>query len=393
MPEPKDQNPRVHRLPISTGPVELAGLTWDQLKTIAAERLGGGHGFARRVHEDALKGGRFRPEALPGTHRNRTAWANHFALSLPEVGSVQEEPGDHGVTAKVVLRWPGGLETECVFLPMGRGRTTLCISTQVGCKMGCGFCETGRMGLLAHLRADQIISQLLVARHQLGWDFKNVVFMGMGEALDNAEAVIQALRVMTDSAGLAIAQQRLTVCTVGHVDGIRKLSAANFRRLNLSVSLNAPEDALRDELMPINRRYDLTELQAALKAYRPRPNFALGVNYCLLPGINDGRERARQIARFCEPLGRVLLNLIPYNPGHAPITRAPREDEITRFTGFLRDEGLPVRRRVTKGRHVMAACGQLGNVDLRTRQRAQQMAKHGKRPPSQPEARRDPPAS
>jgi 23S rRNA (adenine2503-C2)-methyltransferase len=119
--------------------------------------------------------------------------------------------------------------------------------------------------------------------------------------------------------------------------------------------------------MPVNRRTPLAELQRILAAYPQRRNFTLGVNYCLLPTINDRREDAAAIADFCRPLGRALVNLIPYNPGSAPVTHAPSEDEITRFIGWLRDEGLPVRRRLTKGRGIMAACGQLGNVALRKR--------------------------
>jgi 23S rRNA (adenine2503-C2)-methyltransferase len=231
--------------------------------------------------------------------------------------------------------------------------------------MGCRFCETGRMGLLRHLRPSEIVAQLLVARHRLGWPIRNVVFMGMGEALDNFDGVLQALRVMTDPGGLAMAQERLTVCTVGHAEGIRRLGQCGFKRLNLSVSLNATDDATRNELMPINRRTPLAELQQALQQFRPRRNFTLGVNYCLMPGINDAPHRAQQIAEFCRPLERVLVNVIPYNPGSAPLTRAPSEAEIEQFIGWLRDEGIPVRRRVTKGRDAMAACGQLGNAELR----------------------------
>ena len=122
--------------------------------------------------------------------------------------------------------------------------------------------------------------------------------------------------------------------------------------------------------MPINRRTDLAELQETLSGYRPRRNFALGVNYCLLPGINDSRADAREVAEFCRPLGRVLVNLIPYNPGSVPLTRAPDEPEVERFIAWLREEGLPVRERVTKGRRVMAACGQLGNPNARRLLRA-----------------------
>lgn len=349
-------------------PVELAGLTWPEL-TAAARGLACGGGLGRKVHAQLHREGLFDPASLGVNSRTSQAWNAAFALTLPEVSRTIAEDGPLGPTRKAILRRQDGLETECVCLPMGRGRATLCISSQVGCKMGCGFCETGRMGLLKQLSAAEIIAQLLVAKHQLGWDFRNIVFMGMGEALDNAEAVIQAIRVMTDPAGMAISQERITVCTVGHVQGIERLADAGFRRLNLSVSLNAANDTLRDRLMPINRKHGLAALQSALVAYRPRPNFALGVNYCLLPDINDEQRHAQEVAAFCKPLGRCMVNLIPYNPGNAPITRAPDETEVVRFIGWLRDAGLPVRRRITKGRDVMAACGQLGNVALRERER------------------------
>ncbi|HEY2735445.1 MAG TPA: radical SAM protein, partial [Polyangiales bacterium] len=266
-----------------------------------------------------------------------------------------------------------GLECECVLLPMGRERSTLCVSSQVGCKMGCRFCETARMGLLRHMTTAEIVSQLLVARHVLSWEFRNVVFMGMGEALDNPN-MIQTLRVLTDGSGLSLSQERITVCTVGRVDSIEQLRALGLRRLNLSVSLNAANDTLRSELMPVNRTTPLAQLQAALANYRPRNNFVLGVNYCLMPGKNDGHEHAREVAEFCRPLGRIMLNVIPYNPGSVPITRAPSEAEIETFIECLRAEGLPVRRRITKGRTVMAACGQLGNVQLRSIRREKREA-------------------
>jgi 23S rRNA (adenine2503-C2)-methyltransferase len=267
-----------------------------------------------------------------------------------------------------VLALEDGLECECVLLPMGHDRSTLCISSQIGCKMGCSFCETARMGLLRHMTTAEIVSQLLVARHVLAWPFKNIVFMGMGEALDNP-AIIPALRVLTDGCGLGLSQERITICTVGRIDGLRQLTELGMRRLNLSISLNAANDALRSELMPVNRVVPLAQLQAALLDYRPRANFALGVNYCLLPGKNDRPEHAREVAEFCRPLGRIMVNVIPYNPGTAPLTHAPSEDEIDAFIERLREQGLPVRRRITKGRSVMAACGQLGNLELRPRRR------------------------
>jgi 23S rRNA (adenine2503-C2)-methyltransferase len=350
-------------------PLDIAGLCADELVELARARLPHGHGIARAVYKDALKRGQFAPESHGLRADGVTAWRTHFRLGLPRVVRVASEDGETGTTAKAVLALADGLECECVLLPMGRDRSTLCVSSQVGCKMGCRFCETGRMGLLRHMTTAEIVGELLVARHVLGWDFRNVVFMGMGEALDNADNLLPALRVLTDQVGLSMSQERITICTVGHLEGLARLQALGMKRLNVSLSLNAGNDALRTELMPITKRAPLGRLREALTGYRPRKNFVLGVNYCLMPDWNDGEDHAREVAEFCQPIGRVMVNVIPYNPGTAPLTRAPSEAEIDRFIGLLRDHGLPVRRRVTKGRSVMAACGQLGNVELR-RQRS-----------------------
>lgn len=347
-------------------PINIAGLRSQELVTLARERLplGRGHGVAAKLYKDALRYGRFEPERHGLGEQSAAAWRVHFDLKLPGVRRIVSEETSTGTTAKAVLELHDGLECECVMLPMGRGRSTLCVSSQVGCKMGCGFCETARMGLLRSLSCAEIVGQLLVARHRLGWDFRNVVFMGMGEALDNPH-MLDALGVLTDGSGLGMSQERITVCTVGNVAGIRRLQALGLKRLNLSISLNAANDTLRSALMPVNRVTALRELSSVLQSYRPRPNFVLGVNYCLLPGINDGKDHAREVAEFCRPIGRVMVNVIPYNPGSAPIARAPSDSEIDAFIQALREQGLPVRKRITKGRSVMAACGQLGNVELR----------------------------
>ena len=357
-----------------TSPLPIHGLTWTELKAEARTRLAKGYGRAREVYRQVTEEARFAPEELALADRWATAWREAFSLDLPEVVRTITEEGETGTTAKAVMKLDDGWEVECVLIPMGHGRSTLCVSSQVGCKMGCTFCETAKMGLIRHLRADEIVAQILVARHALGWPVRNVVFMGMGEALDNADSLFQAIRVLNDPAGMAMGQERMTICTVGRVDGIERLAREGLKRINLSVSLNAPDDATRDRLMPVNRKYALAELRAALAAYRPRRNFTLGVNYCLMPGLNDDREAARAIAEFCEPIARVLVNVIPYNPGSAPLTRAPSDEEIDRFIGWLREEGLPVRKRITKGRSVMAACGQLGNPEAREKKRRLRLA-------------------
>jgi len=351
--------------PIAIAPLALQGLSSTAFAALCKARGFRGAGAARDVYRGAMLEGVFDPERVGLGPEACRAYREQFDLPLPEIVHVLESDGKRGRTSKLSLRLADGLEIECVRIPMGRERFSLCVSTQVGCKMGCTFCETGRMGLLRQLSATEIVSQLLVVRHRLGLNVKNVVFMGMGEPLDNVDGLLGALAVLNDPGGLAINQEHLTVCTVGRVDGIGRLGDAGYKRLNLSISLNAANDTLRSQLMPVNRRTPLADLHDALVAYRPRRNFALGVHYCLMPGLNDARGDARDVARFCDGLGRVLVQLIPYNPGNAPLTRAPEEEEIERFIGWLREDGLPVRRRITKGRDVMAACGQLGNVELR----------------------------
>ncbi len=350
--------------------VDILGLTSDELILAAKAALPTGHGIAAGMYPRALRDGRFVPDDYPISADTAATWRAQFHVGLLDVRRVVDEQTDSGLTAKAVLATADGYEIECVRIPMrvdedGSELHTLCLSSQVGCKMGCTFCETGRMGLLRNLTAAEIVAQVVTVRAVLGWRPRNLVFMGMGEALDNAPNVIQALRVLTDKRGLHYSQERLTICTSGHAEGIAQLAALNWKRLNLSISLNGADDDTRSRIMPVNRRTPLKELQRILAAYPQRRNFTLGVNWCLLPGLNDTAADVQKIAEFCAPLGRVLVNLIPYNPGNAPLTRAPTEDEIERFIGWLRDAGLAVRRRVTKGRTIMAACGQLGNVALR----------------------------
>jgi 23S rRNA (adenine2503-C2)-methyltransferase len=246
-------------------------------------------------------------------------------------------------------------------MPGGDGKkSTLCVSSQAGCRMGCAFCETGRAGLRRNLSAAEIVAQVLTSRVELGWNCGNVVFMGMGESLDNLDEVARALRILADQRGLRFAQERLTVCTSGPAGGIEKLRALGLKRLNLSISLNAGNDEKRSALMPVNRGNGIDALASSLAAYPQRASFALGVNWCLMPGVNDSSDDAREAAAFCARVGRCIVNLIPYNPGSSPITRSPTEEELSRFASWLEEFGCAVKRRTSKGGGIMAGCGQLG---------------------------------
>lgn len=345
---------------------DLLSLTFEDLDKLARSNLTKGAGMARTVYKDVFLRGRFEPSTYGMGATGAKGWADGFELRLPElVDSVRESNLMGDDTMKVVLRLADGLEVECVRIPMGKDRYTLCVSSQVGCKLGCTFCETAKMGFIRNLSAGEIVAQLLVARVVLGWNIRNVVFMGMGEPLDNPDGVLQALRVMHDDHGLMYGQARLTVCTAGRVDGLKKLAELGWGRLDVSISLNAAFDDKRDQLMPVNRKYPLAALQQALIDYPRRKNFVYAINYCLLPGFNDSPADAVAVAAFVAPLERTLINVIPYNPGTDPLTRAPTEDEVVQFIAWLKSEGCAVQRRSTKGRSVMAACGQLGNLELR----------------------------
>ena len=181
------------------------------------------------------------------------------------------------------------------------GPATLCVSSQVGCRMGCVFCESGRLGFARDLRPEEIVGQYAAARLTLGWDIGQIVFMGMGEPLDNFDGLAGALAILLDGSGPAFSQDDITVCTIGLPEGITRLRDLGLKRLNLSVSLNAPDERLRGELMPASRGVGLEALAAALALYPQRRNFALAVNYCLIPDRNDGEGAAEGVADF---LGR-----------------------------------------------------------------------------------------
>ncbi|HEB52842.1 MAG TPA: radical SAM protein, partial [bacterium] len=325
-------------------PLDLLATPFERLAAAARGWFRGqkGAGLAARVHQSALCRGEFTPEHHGAGPRSAAEWRRRCRLALPEIVAVAAEPAEHGQVVKRRLRFADGSEVESVHLPMGRGRSSLCISTQVGCARACTFCETGRLGLRRNLTTGEILAQV-TCQHRIARP-DSIVFQGMGEPLDNLDALLPALALLTDARSLGYAFDRLTICTVGHVPGIDALRRLGRKRLGLSLSLNCADDRRRAELMPHSVRYPLTEIQRSLIAYRQRANLALGIHWCLLPGINDTAHDAEQLAAFVAPLGRTFVHLIPYNPGSAPLTRAPDEREIQRFVQMLRARGLAVRR-------------------------------------------------
>ncbi|MFO0829055.1 MAG: 23S rRNA (adenine(2503)-C(2))-methyltransferase RlmN [Phycisphaerales bacterium] len=321
----------------------------------------------------ALAHGVKRPRALDAyraVFRQGAATLPWIAIRRPPLTAQQLD----GETIKFCLRHDDGLETESVLIPMhgrsGAMTRTLCVSSQVGCAMGCRFCETAQMGLVKNLVAADIVAQWFAATHELGERPKNLVFMGMGEPMDNLDEVLQSLRVLCDHDGAAMAASNISVSTVGRVEGIRRygefVRQRGFHRANLAVSLNAPNDEIRSAIMPINRKHPMAELREAMLAFPLRPKAAICVEYVLIPGVNDRMEHCDELCAYLKGI-RCSLNVIPYNPRRESPWPAPTEDEVTAFLERAIANGQFVKRRQTKGRSVMGACGQLGNPQVRRR--------------------------
>ncbi|MFA6914770.1 MAG: 23S rRNA (adenine(2503)-C(2))-methyltransferase RlmN [Parachlamydiales bacterium] len=270
---------------------------------------------------------------------------------------------DDGTTGKFLLKTLDHLDTESVIIPMQAG-STLCVSSQVGCRLGCAFCETGRMGLIRHLSVQEITAQLFIAQHVLKQPIRNVVFMGMGEPFDNYENVLQAARVMNDPLGLNIGARHITLSTSGLIEGIYRLAEEEGFTPNLAVSLTAPTNELRNRLMPINKKHSLEDLYVAMEHYCNKKRRQILIAYVLLEGVNDTLEHADQLQSYLKNLP-VKINLIPYNPQSRDRYSPPPLEIMEAFAHRLRSNGHQVLIRLTKGKDIMAACGQLGNLGLR----------------------------
>jgi 23S rRNA (adenine2503-C2)-methyltransferase len=279
-------------------------------------------------------------------------------LTLPKI--VEERPSTDGAT-RVVLQLEDGAKIEAVHMPRAvkRPRTTMCLSSQVGCAMGCTFCATARMGLGRNLTPAEIVAQLLALMHRFGprtSESLNVVFMGMGEPLHNVESLIRALDVLCDPAGVGLAPSRITVSTVGHVAGLERLKESRFLP-QLAVSVNAASDEVRRSLMPVNTKWPLAELRAALGRWRECKS-KVTLEYVLLAGINDDDESARRLAAWVGDL-RHVVNVIPFNEWQGAPYREPSAERIAAFCRVLHEHGCLAKVRRSRGRDVRAACGTL----------------------------------
>jgi 23S rRNA (adenine2503-C2)-methyltransferase len=271
-------------------------------------------------------------------------------------------------TEKLLLELADGEQIECVLLRDGP-RRTICISTQVGCAMGCAFCASGLAGVARNLTAGEIVEQMLLLDRLLPDDerLSHVVVMGMGEPLANLDRLLAALGEATAPDGLGISPRRITISTVGLPEAIHRLAETD-PRYNLAVSLHAPDDALRRELVKVSRNIPLAEILKAADHYFQASGRRLTFEYVLLAGVNDQLDHARRLDAL---LGRrtALVNLIPYNPVAGLPFHTPSAAAVRRFVETLRSAGLNVQVRERKGERIDAACGQLRRANLLPLQR------------------------
>lgn len=276
---------------------------------------------------------------------------------------------------------------EAVFMP-SEGRQTICISTQAGCAVDCQFCLTAKLGLIRNLTAGEMLAQVLLPLVEMGGKESagkmekaegeeageegcsalaartNVVLMGQGEPLLNFENVIAALRILLDAKGVGLSAKRVTLSTSGVVPGIERLGKEEVRP-KLAISLNASCDEQRDVLMPINKKYPLKVLMETCRMYPLRNWEHLTFEYVMLGGVNDKVEDARRVVKLLAAVDRVKVNLIPWNPGELPYKESSAET-INKFQKVLTDKGVPAFVRYSRGRDVMAACGQLALMDVKS---------------------------
>ncbi len=268
-----------------------------------------------------------------------------------------------GSTRKVLFRLPDGETIESVFMLYER-RRTVCLSTQVGCPIGCPFCATGRSGFRRNLKAGEIIAQVLhfarEAKKTLGDSSKpvtNVVFMGMGEPLLNYDATIKAIRILNDQRGFNLGARRFTISTVGIVPGIRRLAEEGLQ-VELAVSLHAPNDEIRDRLVPVNKGYPIRRLLVACQEFIEKTKRRITFEYVLINGVNDSISHARELASLLRGM-LCHVNLIPMNPFPGASMEPPPRRRVLAFEEELRRQGLSVTLRTSKGVDIQAGCGQL----------------------------------
>ncbi len=323
----------------------------------------------RRFRSDQILHGLYRDFAasveeiriLPAALRAHLAEAGHGIGAAEQVRMVVS---DDGTTTKLLLRMTDGQLIETVLMQYPEAgerhpRSTVCVSTQAGCAMGCVFCATGQMGFERNLKTEEIVTQVIaVARLLKARDehVTNIVFMGMGEPLANYAETIRAVRILTHPRAFGLAQRSITISTVGLIHGMDRLAAEDLQ-VGLAISLHAPNDDLRQRLVPTAGPHSVSDLMSAARRYFKKTGRRVTIEYALIAGQNDSPEVAVELARLMHGTG-MHLNVIPVNPTAGGHRKPPRE-RVLAFESVLREAGVNVTVRVEKGSDISAACGQL----------------------------------
>lgn len=287
----------------------------------------------------------------------REVLKGEFDWSLPRVDTLLRSSDD---SEKVLLAMDDGRLTESVIMT-AENRVTLCVSCQVGCRMGCTFCQTGKMGFGRNLSSGEILAQLIMANLRLkerGIDKRvtNVVFMGMGEPLDNYDEVVKACKIMLNPKLFGLSKHRVTVSTSGLVPEIQKLG--QDLPVSLAISLHSADDEQRSKMMPINRKYPLAELKKVLLEYPSHTRHGITFEYVMIHGVNDSVAHAKKLVKFLHGM-KVKVNLIPMNPHPGIAMQASNAEALQAFQKYLSERSIPAPIRYSRGQDVSAACGQL----------------------------------
>ncbi|PIV18261.1 MAG: 23S rRNA (adenine(2503)-C(2))-methyltransferase RlmN [Elusimicrobia bacterium CG03_land_8_20_14_0_80_50_18] len=274
---------------------------------------------------------------------------------ISEVAVLQKEISSDG-TAKFLLGLQDGLAVESVLIPEKK-RRTLCVSTQAGCKFGCKFCVSGLNGFKRNLSPAEICGQLLAVEKESGEKVTNIVFMGVGEPLDNFDNVMKASAIFMDNRGLEIGKRKIVLSTCGVVPGIERL-AESGAGLRISISLHSADDRKRSQIMPVNKKWNTGQLMKALKKFYEKEQFAITFEYILISGFNSSEKDAEALSMYVKGVPR-KLNIIPYNPSEHFKWKAPTGEELGDFVGVLKEKGVFYTLRRSRGSDISAACGQL----------------------------------
>jgi 23S rRNA (adenine2503-C2)-methyltransferase len=311
---------------------------------------------ARQIFRWIYKHGVTDVDAMTDLSRDlRTTLAREFTLTTPALA--QRETSVDG-TEKFLLRLADGKHIEAVFIP-DTPAMTFCISTQVGCAMACAFCLTGKMGLVRHLTAGEIAGQVRVLAGALNLRDKkfNIVLMGMGEPLHNYDETMRALRILADEHGFDMSARRITLSTVGLLPALERLAKEPVMP-NLAISLHAPTDLQRGELVPLNKKYGVADIIEACRRFPLNRRSRITFEYVLLAGVNDSPQDAKRLAKLVAGL-KSKVNVIPLNAAAGIPFERPSDEAIDRFAKIVADHGVTVSVRKSRGRDIRAACGQL----------------------------------